>query len=287
MRRESTPLAILFSLSAGFVYALLAFLIQLTEKHLPTPTIIFFRQLIGLFLFLPMISVKFHRGFNLKTKCFSLYLLRAFSTLSAMFCLYFALRYLPLTDAVLLSYARPLFIPIIVYFWFHKKWTRSTWYGLAMGFIGVVVILKPDEKIFDIAALVGIASAMFGAISFTTLRRLTKTEPSDRILFYYLVLSVPLASIPLLTSWHTPTLYEWGLLLLIGIGGVTLQMLLTRAYRHAKAFKIGSLLYSSVVFAWIFDKILGGGEISLLPFLGIVLIIIGSIIALREQKTQV
>ena len=252
MRKDSTPLAISYSLSAAFCYALLAYLIKLTEHHLPSPTIIFFRQALSLIIIMPFIPSKVGSYKKLKTKCFHLHLLRVFASLSAMFCLYFALSYLPLVDAVLLTYTRPLFIPIVVYFWFRKKWTKNTWWGLFIGFLGILIILRPDEKIFDVASIVGLGAGMFGSVAFTAIRRLTRTEPSERILFYYLALSLPITAIPLATGWKTPNAFEWSLLAGIGIIATIYQMLLTRAYRHAQAFKIGSLLYSSVVFAWFF-----------------------------------
>jgi len=284
MRHPSTPLAVFFSLSAAFCYAVLAYLIKLTEGYLPNTMVIFFRQFFSFLIIMPIIPFQLGSYQQLKTKIFPLHLLRAFSSLAAMFCLYYAIRYLPLVDAVLLSYTRPLFIPIVVFFWFRKKWTSSTWGGLIIGFLGVLLMLRPDEKIFDIASLVGLASGMFGSIAFTTIRRLTKTEPSERILFYYLALSLPMAAVPLAKGWHTPTLFEWGLLALIGFGGTIYQMCLTRAYRHAKAFKVGSLLYSGVIFAWFFDLLQGNAAISIVEVIGILMIALGSFVALRETK---
>ena len=284
MRKESTSLAVTFSLLASLSYATLAFLIKLTEHYLPNPMIIFFRQVFSICILMPILPFKLGSYRKLKTECFHLHLLRTFASISSMFCLYFAIRYLPLTDAVLLSYTRPLFIPIVVYLWFRKKWTKNTWIGIVVGFLGIMLILKPDQKIFDIAALVGLASGMFGSIAFTSIRRLTKTEPPDRILFYFLAISLPLTSVPLATSWQTPTLEGWGLLVLIGVGATFYQMFLTRAYRHAKAVKVASLLYCSVIFAWIFDLFLGQGEITITAIVGMVLVVFGSFIALNEQK---
>lgn len=284
MRKDSLPLAIAYSLSAALCYAILAYLIKMTEQYLSNPMIIFFRQVFSFILIMPLIPFQIGSYKKLKTKCFHLHLLRAFASLAAMFCLYFALRFLPLVDAVLLTYTRPLFIPIVVYFWFQKKWTKNTWWGLLIGFLGVLIILRPDEKIFDIASLVGLGGGMFGSIAFTAIRRLTRSEPSERILFYFLALSLPIAAVPLATKWITPSLYEWGLLFVIGVTATIYQMLLTRAYRHAQAFKIGSLLYSSVVFAWFFDWLTGSKGIGITEIIGIILVAFGSFTALREQK---
>lgn len=285
MRHESTPLAITFSLLAAFSYATLAYLIKMAEQELPNPVLIFFRQFFGLLILLPIIPAKLGSFKKVKTKVFPLHLLRTFASLSSMFCLYFALRYLPLTDAVLLTYTRPLFIPIVVYFWFQKRWTKNTWVGLLIGFLGVVLILRPDEQILDAASLMGLAAALLGAIAFTTIRRLTKTDPSERITFYYMALSIPLAAIPLIIRWQTPTLIQWGILVLIGGVAVIYQLFLSRAYRHAPAVKVGSLLYSSVAFAYLFDFFLGNKAIPLIALIGMALIVVGSILALRDQKT--
>ncbi|MCB1107114.1 MAG: DMT family transporter [Chlamydiia bacterium] len=284
MRKASTPLAVTYSLLAAFTYALLAYLIKEAEKLLPNAILIFFRQFFGLLILLPIIRIKLGPFKKLQTKTFPLHLLRAFASLSSMFCLYFALRYLPLTDAVLLAYTRPLFIPIVVYFWFRKKWTWRTVIGLVVGFIGVSLILRPDEKLFNAASLVGLAAGLLGAIAFTVVRRLTKTEPTERITFYYMILSLPLASIPMATSWESPTPTGWTFLVIIGLFAIIYQLFLTHAYRHAKAVKVGSLLYSSVAFAYIFDFFLGSKEISLLVILGIILIVTGSLVALRNQE---
>lgn len=284
MRNESLPLAITFSLLASFTYALLAYLIQTAEQFLPNSVLVFFRQLFGLLILLPIVPYKLGSYSQLKTKTFPLHLLRTFASLSSMFCLYFALRYLPLTDTVLLSYTRPLFIPIIVFLWFHTKWTKNTYFGLLLGFLGVVLILRPGEMTFDLASLSAVASAFFGAIAFTTIRRLTKSEPSERITFYYMALSLPLAGVPLVKNWATPTLSGWGFLVLIGAVALAYQLFLSRAYRHAKAVKVGSLLYSSVAFAYLFDFFLGRKDLPLIAFAGMALIVIGSILALREQK---
>ena len=286
MRNESTKLAVTFSLLAAFFYAILAYTIKLTEQYLSNSVLIFFRQLIGLIILLPIVPIKLGSYKALGTKVFPLHMLRVFASLSAMFCLYYALRYLPLTDAVLLTYTRPLFIPFVVYLWFRKKWTRNTWIGILVGFLGIVLILNPDKMLINVASLVGLGAGMFGAIAFTTIRRLTKTEPSERITFYYMALSLPLAVFPMANSWQMPTLFEWGLLVIIGALAVVYQLFLSRAYRHAKAVKVGTLLYSSVAFAYLLDFASGSKILPFTAIIGIVLIVIGSVVALRDQKQE-
>lgn len=284
MRSDNLKLAIAYGILAAFFYAVLGTLMKITEQAGATnETLVFFRQTIGLVALVPFLTHENKHVKHLKTQSFHLHLIRAISSLCAMYCLVFALKYLPLVDALLLTYTRPLFLPLIVLVWFRKKWSKNTFFGILIGFLGVALILKPDKKMFDIGALVGLASALFGSISFTCVRKLTRTDTANTILFYYLAISIPLAILPLMFNWSTPTKFDWMMMSVIGICGLIYQMALTRAYQHAKAFKVSSILYSTVIFAALFDWWLGDFSIDYLGFGGIALIIIGTIITVRQK----
>lgn len=286
MRADNLKLAILYSLLAAFFYAVLGVLIKITEKAGSTDEmIVFFRQAIGFIALSPFLIKDYSKIKALKSEQFSLHLLRAFSSIASMYCLVYCLKYLPLTDALLLSYTRPLFIPIVVFIWFRKKWSKSTWLGLIVGFLGIALILKPDKLMFDIAALVGLGSALFGAIAFTSIRKLTKNDSANLIFFYYCALSLPIAALPLVRGWRTPSGFEWLMFLIIGIFGMFYQMSLTRAYQYAKAYKIASMLYSTVIFAIIFDLYLGDFVLDYVGFLGIILVTVGTIITIKQPET--
>lgn len=285
MRADNLKLSIIFSLLAAFFYALIGTLIKISERSISNEMIVFCRQLIGLIVLSPLLILQGKSTVSLAPGSLHLHILRSISSLAAMYCLGFAVKYLPLTDALLLTYTRPLFIPIIVLLWFKKKWSRNTWFGLIIGFLGVALILKPDRHMFDIAAVVGLASALFGAIAFTCIRKQTKTDSANTILFYFFILSIPLSMLPLFKHWVMPTSKEWGLLAVIGIFGMIYQMTLTRAYQYAKAFKVASMLYSTIIFAAFFDWWLGDFSIDSIGILGIICIIIGTIITIKQKVT--
>lgn len=286
MRSDNIKLGIFYGVLAAFFYALLGTLMKITEHAgVSNETLVFFRQMIGLVAFVPFLARENKSKEHLKTISFHLHIIRAVSSLCGMYCLVFALKYLPLVDALLLTYARPLFLPMIVLVWFRKKWSKTTFIGILVGFLGVALILKPDKKMFDIGALVALASAVFGSISFTCIRKLTRTETANTILFYYLALSIPLAIIPLLFKWTTPTTSDWIMMLIIGVCGLVYQMTLTRAYQHAKAFQISSILYSTVIFGALFDWWLGDFSLDYVSLTGTFLIIIGTIITIRQKVT--
>ncbi len=288
MRSDNSKLAVIYALSAAFLYALGGFFVQAFAKDIPNPMIIFFRTLFSLMFLSPVLIVKLPSIHSLKTVSFPLHLLRAFTSLSAMYCLYYALKYLPLVDVLLLTYTRPLFIPIIVLIWFGKKWTKQTFLGLVIGFLGVILILKPTKYIYDVASMIGLASGLFGAVGFTTIRRLTKTEFPEKILFYYLILALPISAVFLVQGFVTLTWKICFILLLIALVATLYQLCLTRAYRHAKAFKVGSLLYTTVIFGaffqWLyFDNL----KIDIALVIGMALVFLGSFLVMRVPVTKV
>lgn len=286
MRSDSLKLGIFYGVLAAFFYALLGTLMKITEAAgMSNETIVFVRQTVGLVSFLPFLTKAPKSLAHTRTLSLHLHLIRAVSSLCGMYCLVFALKYLPLVDALVLTYARPLFLPIIVLIWFRKKWSKITFIGTLIGFLGVALILKPDKKMFDVGAVVALLSAIFGSISFTCIRKLTRTESANSILFYYLALSIPLAILPLLFNWTNPTGMDWLMMGFTGVCGLIYQMTLTRAYQHAKAFKVSSILYSTVIFGALFDWWLGDFSLDYLGFSGIFLIICGAIVTLRQQIT--
>lgn len=279
MRDYNVKRAALYAVFAALLFACSGVLMKFATQSVPNPMIVFFRQLFAVLFLVPVISSSKPRK-SLKTKQAPLHFLRAFASLTAMFCLVYAIKYLPLVDALLLSYTRALFMPLIVFIWFGKRPPKHVWWGLIIGFLGVACILKPGNGVFDIAAIVGLASGLFGAIAFTTIRRLTKTEHTTKIIFYYMLLSIPIAGLALVNGWESITGVSWGLLVTLGLIGVIYQFLLTRAYEHAKGPQVASVLYSTVIFGAFFDWLLWQRDLDGLSILGIGTVIGGSLIAL-------
>src|SRR5262245_11496740 len=103
-------------------------------------TILFFQNFICLLFTLPQV---FQNEFkHLKTQRWTEHLIRDFCGVATFFCLFFAIRYIPLVDAVLLQNTAPLWVPFVVILWSRKKVHSSVWWGSSLGFIGVLLVLK-------------------------------------------------------------------------------------------------------------------------------------------------
>jgi drug/metabolite transporter (DMT)-like permease len=278
-----------YALSAGLLYAVVGTITKIATAEASVSTVAFFRQTFGLFFLLPLLGFSIRREglATLKPNRPWLMVLRGFVSLSAMYALLFALKLLPVSDAILLSYTRPLWLPIIVLLFLRKRVEPAIWLGLALGFIGVLLVLKPGGGVFEWGAFAGLLSGILGACAFLLIRRLGRTETSQRIMAFHFTLTMLLTLLPMALFWDPfPPIY-WAILVLIGLLGVLYQFCLTQAYRHTRSTIVSGLLYSAVIFGLILDALIWGQYPDLYAVLGIILICSGSIVAIVWQRERI
>ena len=275
----------LLMIASGLLFSAMGALVKHLSVGLPNEMVVFFRSAMGLLALLPWVL---HRGIGqLKTAKLGGHLGRGLAGVSAMYCYFYALAHLPLGEAVLLNYSTPLFIPFIAALWLGERLSSRLWMAIGTGFVGIVLILKPGLSLFTPVSLIGLASGMFGALAMVSIRRLSKTEPTLRIVFYFSLVCTVVSAVPLVWCWQTPDPDLW--ILLIGMGALAslAQLLLTRAYAHAPAAQVGPFTYSTVVFAasigWVFWS-----EIPDLPsFSGTALVCLAGILTIRFAGQRV
>ena len=269
----------LLMLASGLLFPAMGALVKHMSAQLPNEMVVFFRSVMGLLALLPWVL---HRGVGqLKTKKLGGHLWRGLAGVSAMYCYFYAIAHLPLAEAVLLNYSTPLFIPFIAALWLGEQVSMRLWAAIGVGFAGIVLILKPGLGMFTPVSLIGLASGMFGALAMVSIRRLSKTEPTLRIVFYFSVVCTAVSAVPLAWRWQTPDPGLWTLLMLMGALASLAQLLLTRAYSHAPAAQVGPFTYSTVVFAAAIGWMFWGEIPDLLSFGGTALVCLAGIMTIR------
>lgn len=194
-----------------------------------------------------------------------------------------SMHYIPIVNGTLLFNTAPIFIPILAVLWFKAKINKNIWYAVALGFLGIIVIIKPTEAIFtQTGNLIGLASGLSLAVAYSLMKVLTKTDPGVRIIFYYLGIST-LIQIPLLFfGGPIPNAESCLYACLSGVVLLVAQLALVQAYLYAEASQVGIYQYASVVFVGILDWMLWGTAPTLLELLGTVLVAIAGIIIIRS-----
>ena len=288
--REETyrnqPLAgALFVLSSSFIFAVLGALIKVVSTSLTNEMVVFFRNLCALIFILPWIWYSRRLG-GVKTAFFQLHLLRSLAGLGAMYCFFYAIAHLQLSEACLLASTAPLFIPVIAYVWIREPVAQKVRGAIIIGFIGIVLMLKPGFGVFQPIAIVGLAAGAFVALAMVSIRRMSTSEPTIRIVFYFTVLGTLISAVPLAWSWQYPQPKIWWLLVLIGLFAAVGQILLTKGYSLAPAAQVGPFTYGNVVFATVLGWLFWGESLDSMTWVGAFLICIAGIITTRRTKTH-
>lgn len=243
----------LYMTAAAFAMALVGTSVKWATEGLPSPIVVFFRNLFGLAVLIPLIARP--GAVSLRTNVLRFHLLRAFFGLCAMYCYFFAIDHLPLGKAVMLNFTSPLFIPIIAFLWLKEPVTRRIVGAVLLGFVGVALIeshafhvaAKPGETI---GAIFGLLSALFASCALVTLRKLGASEPATRTVFYFALGGAVMTALPLPWTWQTPHgAAQWVPLFLSGALASVAQWLLSKGFALAPAAIAAPVYYLTVPLA--------------------------------------
>lgn len=252
---------------------------------MPNELLVFLRNLVGLLLIFPLLL---HRGgpANLRTRVPHLHLLRATMGVAAMYCFFYALSHLALADGMLLKMTAPIFMPIIAWLWLDERATPLAMVAVPLGFLGVALVLRPGAD-FNWVALIGLAGGALAAVAKVTVRRLSRTEPTTRIVFYFAVLGTLVSALPVTWAWQVPTLEQWTMVIGIGLLGTLGQILLTQGYAAATPARVGPFTYFSVVFGATYGYLFWGERLDWHFVAGALLIALAGMMALHGRRGTV
>ena len=246
-----------------------------------TAVVVLFQNLISFLFILP---VAVHGGWaSLRTEKIGLHILRAATGTACWYALFLAITMMPLTNAILLTFSAPLWMPVIAWAVFRQKSSKATWIGAAVGFAGVVLVLQPQHNQFNVGTLFALAGALLLAIALMSVRWLGATEPMPRILFYYFLLSTVMVAPIAAVKWQPVVPRAWIYLIGIGFSQLLAQVFIVLAYRYASSVKLGPFIYTTIVFTALIDWAVWDRPPTLFVILGILLVVGGGLIAIRGR----
>jgi len=256
---------------------------HLTDQGLSSESMVFFRNLFGLLFLFPIL---FSSGGlrQLKTQRIAIHLLRAITGVGAMFLFFYTIAHATLAEAVLVKMTAPFFLPLICLIWLGDKVRPQTWWAILLGFIGVVVILRPGSGAFNPVLLLALASAALMGVAKVSIRRMADSEPPRRIVFWFGLFSTLISALPMLWNERWPDQIQLCWLLGIGLIATVAQMCMTHAYQLASPGRIGVYNYTSVIWAVTLGWLFWGETLYFSFLLGTLLIVGAGIWNLRTQR---
>ena len=247
---DNAGLGIALRVAAMCCMAGLAALVKwCSGKGVPVLEIIFFRNA---FAFVPvLIYIWRTSGFGvLKTRRPMGHLARSGVGLTGMVCGFTAVSLLPLTQSTALSFSSPLFMTALSALILREPVGRHRWAAVAIGFLGVVIMVHPDPAHFaGIGVVFALAGALAAAGAMIAIREISRTEPGPTIVFYFTLAGTALGMASLPFGWVMPDTMTLVLLVCGGLLGGVGQLFLTEALRHASVAVIAPFDYTQLVWA--------------------------------------
>ena len=252
------------------------------NNYFPVWEVIFFRAFSGLIISFILIG---YFGVNkIKTKKPVRHFIRAFSAVGCVVFYFFGLKYLFLSENVAIVHSAPILAAILAVPILGERLGIKRSIAIFLGFIGVIIIVKPGSNLFQLVSLLPFISAIFMASVYLSTRSLMNTESSVAIIFYYSLALFVTSLFFFPKEFVLPNLPQLMLLISLGIMGSLGHYFMSQAAKHADVAVTSSFEYSSFVFVGVMGFLFFAEIPSLSVICGGILIIIGGIyVAYRER----
>lgn len=320
-RESRTPLAsrvfreprvlLAIALKMGAVFAFTAMLaIAKAFPDYPLTVIIFYRSFFALIVLLIWLAWRGAFPRALYTRRFGAHMVRSIAGIGSMFFMFAAYQMLPLADATAFSYLQPLMVALLAVVILGEKVTVLRVAAIVAGFSGILVMLWPQMTSgqsspgYLAGALLGFLAALLVAIVFIQIRRLTETEDTGAITFYFQT-TTTLAALAIMIAalvwpqdwvfagwmraqaWVWPRGHDWAPLIAIGVLGGFGQIMMTQAFRFSDASTLAVFDYSGLIWAIVLGYLFFAETPGLNVLAGAMIVIgAGLAVAWREGRAE-
>lgn len=248
--------------------------------------IAFFRNFFGSLALMPLLL---REGLgSLRTERLGLFALRGVLNTIAMLMFFWALSRIPLAEVTALSFTIPLFASLFAIWLLREQVYLQRWVALGLGFVGMVVLLRPGFQAVTLGSAAALAASILLAWVTVLIKILSRTESSITITAYMGLFQAPLSLLAAVWFWQWPGGQDWIPLLAIGCLGTLGQVLMIHAFAYADVSTLLPFQFSALIWATLYGFFWFGEWPDLWTWVGGA-IIFGSSLALayRESRLKV
>lgn len=270
----------LWMLVAGVLFACMGVFVKLGAEYFSHIELVFYRSFIGLLLILLIMR---SQRISTVTVHWRNHLWRGLSGTIAMLLFFYCITVLPLATAVTLNYTAPIFLTLLTTLVLKDKFHLPLTIAVTLGFGGVVLLLHPTLQHDQLSTgLLGLISGLLAGVAFLNVKQLGRLgEPDTRtVLYFSLTASLVSGAWMLFDTVHAINMHSLWILLGLALTATLAQLAMTRAYRTGRTLVVGSLAYSTIVFASLFGMLLWNEALSLSSWSGVALIIASGVLSL-------
>jgi len=213
--------------------------------------------------------------------------LRAVLLIAATFCFFFALKFLPIADALAVFFVNPLIVTALSPVILRERVGPRRWAAVAVGFVGTLIIIRPGLQAVNPGMLLALGAGTCLALYFLVTRRISGRDPAMVTTYRTSLLGAILCTALVLPVWQTPTAEQWMLFLALGFISTLGHGLIVMAYDRAEASLLAPLAYTEMIMAVIAGWWFFGDFPDFWTFVGVAVLIGCAIyISARERMTR-
>jgi drug/metabolite transporter (DMT)-like permease len=275
-------------LAGTLFFSAMSVFAKVAGARLPTMELVLARVVITLFMSLWVIqTLGIHPWGNNK----KLLLLRGFAGFMGLSCYFYAITHLPLADATVIQFCNPMLASLIAVFALREPLRTIDMIASLFSMAGVVLVAQPTflfargTPLDPLPVVIGIVGAVFSAIAYVVIRRLSSTEHHMVVVFYFPLVTGP-AALPILAleGLVMPQGFEWLLLLGIGVTAQLGQIAITKGFKLETANRASAVTYLQIVLAYAWGVLLFAEYPNTMSILGAFLVVLSVFSVTRRPK---
>jgi len=284
---------VLYMFMASFFFAIMGAFAKLSSESMSSLEVVFFRNVFGVALVGYAVYKKPMKQAGGKPW---LLFFRGFMGFVALLAFFYNIAHIPLGDAMTFSKTSPIFTAIFAWMFLEERMSKTGWFAVFVGFVGIVFITQPTGLTFSKTDLLGIFSGIGAALAYTSVRELKKYYDTRAIVLSFMVIGTvgplillfisPYLSLPeldfVLGEFAMPSGIVWLYVTAMGLFATLAQIYMTKAYGESQAGIVGAVSYTNIVFSIGVGLLLGDALPDFITLFGIILIIISGILVVKK-----
>ena len=216
-------------LLAVMSFCILAISVKEIQSNLSSFEIIFFRSLIGLFVLILFFRQRLPK---ITLGTIKKHLLRNISHLFGQYGWIVGILYLSISEVTAIEFTAPIWVIIIAALFLKEKLTKIKVISIILGFIGVILILKPGIEIITLNALIVLASAISYSVTHVLTKTIVKSSSALEVVFVMCLIQVPISFSIALPHWEFPILTDYFWLTLVSLSALSAHFSLAQAFKN-------------------------------------------------------
>jgi drug/metabolite transporter (DMT)-like permease len=273
----------LWLVSGGFIFTINGVMIRALSEQVESVQTAFFRAFISVILLLPLIATGRVKPWT-SPRLAGHFWRTAMGTISMVLGFY-AISMLPLADATALGFSQPLFSVCVAALVAGEKVRWRRWSATIIGFVGVLIMVRPGAGSLQPGALLALCNAMSVAVSIYLVRRLSESETPLMILTQFALFSTLLLAVPAIWVWRWPDAWGWTLAVGVSLSATVGQFFWVQAFKAGEMSAVAPFEYMRLPFAVFMGWLVWGEMPVVWTYVGASIVIASTLyIAHREHQ---